>query len=232
MGRVRWILEALNKEDRGAYNRAMRQAQNQIIQSTGSDVSLATIAWYTQFARSNDLKSQFMNFVHDSLAMDAAPGEWVYSYYSLLYGMKHLNEKRDWVVAPLGIDVSFATNWSDEYTISNSRINPDGSWTFTGKGYDYVIKDVLNEAVISYIILQNDLIKSEEFVESVGDGLIAKKSFNLSYDGKTFIEEEREITLMPRSEKELKWCLEKYKLEQSGSHDLPGDLSLATGELF
>lgn len=232
MGRVRWIHGSQDPENRSLYNRAMRQAQNQLIQSAGSDLSLATISWFNQFSRTNDLKSQVMNWVHDSITVDAAPSEWIYSYYCILYGMKHLNEKRAWVSAPLGVDVDISPNWSDHFTVSTSHINPDGSWTFEGKGYSYVIEEVLEEAAKSYEILQNDILESKEFTEDVGNGLIAKKSFNLSYDNKTFLEQKRKITLKPKSEKELKWCLEKYALEQSGSNDLPNDMSLGSGDLF
>lgn len=232
MGRVRWIEGSQDPGNKSLYNRAMRQAQNQLIQSAGSDLSLATIAWFNEFARDNNLISQIMCWVHDSITIDAAPNEWIYSYYCIKYGMKYLNEKRDWVCAPLGVDVDISTNWSDHFTISDAYINSDGSWTFVGEGYDYVIEDVIKEAEISYEILQNDILESKEFTEDVGDGLIAKKSFNLSYDGKTFIEQKRKVTIKPKSEKELAWCLEKYKLEQSGSQDMPGDKYAGTDDLF
>lgn len=232
MGRVRWIDGAQDINNRGVYNRAMRQAQNQAIQSAGSDLSLASIAWMNTFSKDNDLVSQVMNWVHDSITIDAAPNEWIYSYYMIKYGMKYLNEKRDWVCAPLGVDVDLSCNWSDHFTISDAYINEDGSWTFIGEGYDYVIEDVITEAQLSYDIIENEILKSEEFTEDVGDSLIAKKSFNLSYDNKTFIEQKRKVTLKPRSSKELAWCLEKYKLEQSGSQDMPGDKYAGTTDLF
>lgn len=232
MGRVRWIDGSLNPENRSLYSRAMRQAQNQLIQSAGSDLSLATIAWFNAFAKTNGLNSQVMCWVHDSITIDATPNEWIYSYYCILYGMKYLNEKRDWVCAPLGVDVDISTNWSDHATISSAQLNKDGSWTFVCKGYDYVIEDVLKEAEHSYRILQNDILESKEFVEDVGDGLIAKKSFNISYDGKTFISQKRKITIAPQGQKELDWCLKKYELEQSGSQDMPGDLYSNTTDLF
>lgn len=232
MGRVRWIEGSTDPNNRGQYNRAMRQAQNQLIQSAGSDLSLATIAWFNEFAKYNDMVSQIMSWVHDSITVDAAPNEWIRSYYCILYGMKYLNEKREWVSAPLGIDVDISNNWSDHATISKAYINEDGSWTFVCKGYDYVIEDVIKEAEISYEILQNDILESKEFTENVGDGLIAKKSFNLSYDNKTFIEQKREITLKSKSPRELEWCLQKYKLEQSGNQDMPGDPYAGTDDLF
>lgn len=232
MGRVRWIDGAQDINNRSVYNRALRQAQNQAIQSAGSDLSLASIAWMNTFSKDNDLVSQVMNWVHDSITIDAAPNEWIYSYYMIKYGMKYLNEKRDWVCAPLGVDVDLSLNWSDHFTISDAYINEDGSWTFIGEGYDYVIEDVITEAQLSYDIIENEILSSKEFTESVGDGLIAKKSFNLSYDNKTFIEQKRKVTLKPRSPKELAWCLEKYKLEQSGSQDMPGDKYAGTTDLF
>jgi len=232
MGRVRWIPGSMNPDDRGNYNRAMRQAQNQLIQSAGSDLSLATIAWFNQFAKHETLNSQIMNWVHDSITMDAAPGEWIYSYYCILYGMKYLNERRDWVCAPLGVDVDLSPNWSDHASISNAHINQDGSWSFRCKGYSYVFEDIHREIGFSYDTLQNDLVKSEEFTESTGNGLIAKKSANISYDNKTFIEETRDVTIRPRSQKELSWCLQKYDLEKSGLQYLPGDVYAETDDLF
>lgn len=232
MGRIRWIDGSQDPNNRSLYSRAMRQAQNQLIQSAGSDLSLATIAWFNEFARDNNLISQIMCWVHDSITLDAAPNEWIYSYYCIKYGMKYLNEKRDWVSAPLGVDVDLSTNWSDHFTISEAHINSDGSWTFTGKGYDYVIEDVLSEAKHSYDILENEILESKEFTENVGDGLIAKKSFNLSYDNNTFIEQKRRVTIRSKSNKELEWCLQKYALEQSGSQDMPGDKYAGTNDLF
>lgn len=232
MGRVRWVPGSLNPDDRSSYGRAMRQAQNQIIQSSGSDLSLATVAWWSDYCRALALNSQIMNWVHDSLTWDSSPGEWVISYYSILYGMKYLNEKRDWVVAPLGVDVDISANWSDHCEIKESHINPDGSWTFEAKGYRDVFEDVIREAPVSYEILEDEILSSEEFTENVGNGLIAKKSANLSYDNKTFINEKRRITLMPKSSRELDWCRRKYDLEQGGSHDLPEDPSIQTGNLY
>jgi DNA polymerase-1 len=201
-GRVKHVVEALDRGNRGSYSRALRQAQNGIIQSTGSDLSLNSIVYADQYIREHSMKSRIVAFVHDSITIDAYPTEWFESYDLLLYSMKTLNEQLDFITCPLGIDVDMTTNMGDHFTIKEVVINEDGSRTFKGKGYDYVIDEILREACVGYDLLQDTVISSKEVVEETGD-LIARKACNLSYDHMNFIEQVREITLKPKSKEVL-----------------------------
>lgn len=220
MGRLKHVVGALNNEDRGAYNRALRQAQNGIIQSTGSDLSLNSIVYADHYFRAHNMMSQVVAFVHDSITVDTYPGEWLAAYDILLYSMKTLNEKLDFVTCPLGIDVDLTTNMGDHFTIKDVIRNSDGSVTFEGKGYDYVINDIIKESRFSYDLVKDDVIEEKEVIEEVGD-LIARKTINISFDNQKFIEQKRAITLMPKNPREVEYSQEKYELEQAGSKELP-----------
>lgn len=194
MGRLKHIPGYDNQEDKGAYNRAMRQAQNGIIQSTGSDMSLLSIVYMDEYLRKHNMESKVVAFVHDSIAIDAHPGEFIECYDLLLFSMKELLEKMDWVTAPLGIDVEISTNYGDSASVKKLTKNDDGSRTYLLDGYDYVLDDIIKELAISYEISKDTIIKEEEFVNKAGP-LIARKSINLSFDNKTFNEQTREVTI-------------------------------------
>jgi len=220
MGRLKHVIGALNSEDRGAYNRALRQAQNGIIQSTGSDLSLNSIVYADHYFREHKMLSQVVAFVHDSITVDAYPGEWLAAYDILLYSMKTLNEHLDFVTCPLGIDVDLTTNMGDHFTVKEIVRNKDGSVTFTGKGYDYVVNDILKESRFAYELVEDKVLEEKEVVEEVGS-LIARKTINISFDNQKFIEQKRAITLMPKNPREIEYSQEKYELEQAGSKELP-----------
>ena len=220
IGRIKHVIGALNREDRGAYSRACRQAQNAIIQSTGSDLSLRSINYADKYIRDHNMKSRVVAFVHDSITMDAYPGEWFEAYDLLLYSMKTYNEKLDFITCPLGIDVDMTTNMGDHFTVKEISHNPDGSMTFKGKGYDYVVNEILKEARFSYDVIEDTVLEQEEVIEEVGD-LIARKAANLSFDNQHFIEQSRRFTLMPKDSREREYVIKKLELENSGSKELP-----------
>ena len=223
MGRIKHVIGALSTEDHGAYNRALRQAQNGIIQSTGSDLSLNSIVYADHYFREHNMNSQVVAFVHDSITVDAYPGEWLASYDILLYSMKTLNEKLDFVTCPLGIDVDLTTNMGDHFTVKEVRRNPDGSVTFKGHGYDYVINDIIKESRFAYDLVNDNIIESKHVVEEVGT-LTARKTINISFDNQEFIEQVREITLKPKNQREVEYSIAKYELEQQGSKELPSSV--------
>lgn len=197
LGRVKYLLDALNPNDRKKYSDALRMAQNSIIQSSGSDLSLRSINYLDNYFRSHNMKSKIVGFIHDSIEVDAAPGEWVESLRLLKYAMKDYNEDLEWVTCPLKIDCSLSDNLGDETKVEEITDNPDGSHTITIKGYSYVIDNIVAEAKFSYEVLEDELIEEHEFLEDPGD-LVARKASNLSYDGKTFMEQERKITLLKK----------------------------------
>lgn len=199
LGRVKYLLAALNPNDRKKYSDSLRMAQNSIIQSSGSDLSVRSINYLDNYFRTHNMKSKIVGFIHDSIEVDSAPGEWIESLRLLKYAMKDYNEALDWVTCPLKIDCSVACNLGDETKVSDIIDNPDGSCTFEIEGYCNVIDEVLEEAPFSYDILENEVLEEKEVVEDPGD-LVARKSMNLSYDNKTFIEQKRRITLKKKSE--------------------------------
>lgn len=144
------------------------------------------------------MESKVVAFVHDSIAIDIHPGEFFESYDLLYYSMKTLPEQMDWVTAPLGVDIDISDNYGDHVTVKSMDINEDGSRTFTLSGYDYVHDNVVNELRFNYDIVENEILEEHEFVEDVGDGLIARKTINLSYDGKKFMDQTRKITIRKR----------------------------------
>lgn len=220
MGRIKHVVGALNRDDRGAYSRALRQAQNGIIQSMGSDLSLRSINYTDKYIRENGMKSRVVAFVHDSITMDAAPSEWFEAYDLLLYAMKSYNEELDCITCPLGIDVDMTTNMGDHFTVKEVSHNADGSMTFKGHGYDYVVEDILRESKVGYEIIDDQILEEKEFVEEVGD-LIARKAANLSYDNQKFMEQTRQFTLMPKDERSRIYVMKKKELELSGDKHLP-----------
>lgn len=148
----------------------------------------------SDYLRDHKMRSRIVGFIHDSIEVDAAPGEWIECLRLLKYSMKDYNEALDWVTCPLKIDCSLSDNLGDETKVSDITDNPDGSNTFEIKGYSYVLDNIIEEAKFSYEVLENEVLEEEEVVEEAGD-LVARKSMNLSYDGKTFMEQKRRITL-------------------------------------
>ena len=198
LGRVKYLIDALNPNDRKKYSDSLRMAQNSIIQSSGSDLSLRSINYLDEYFRTHNMKSKIVGFIHDSIEVDAAPGEWIESLRLLKYAMKDYNEDLDWVTCPLKIDCSLSDNLGDETTVEEITDNPDGSHTLTIEGYSYVLDNIVEEAQFSYDVLDDELIEEEEFLEDAGD-LIARKALNVSYDGKTFMKQVRKITLLKKS---------------------------------
>lgn len=194
LGRVKYLLGGLNPNDKKSYSDAMRQAQNAIIQSSGSDLSLRSINYMSDYLKEHNMNSRIVGFIHDSIEIDAAQGEWIEALRLLKYSMKDYNEALDWVTCPLKIDCSLSDNLGDETKVGDITDNPDGSHTFEIKGYSYVIDNIVEEAKFSYDVLEDELLEEEEVVEDPGD-LVARKSSNLSYDGKTFLEQKRRLTL-------------------------------------
>ena len=198
MGRVKYLLAALNPNDRGNYSAALRQAQNGIIQSSGSDMSFASIVYMNDYFRDHNLDTKIVGFIHDSLELDAPPGEWFAAYDLLKYSMKDLNEQRDWVTAPLGIDVELGTSMGDTVAVKKMEIQEDGSRIFTLKGYDYVIEDIIEESKYGYDILSDEILEEEEFFNRAGD-LVARRALNLSFDDKTFNMQTRKLHWKPKT---------------------------------
>ena len=199
LGRVKYLLAALNPNDRKNYADSLRMAQNSIIQSSGSDLSVRSINYLDDYFRTHNMKSKIVGFIHDSIEIDAAPGEWIESLRLLKYAMKDYNEALDWVTCPLKIDCSLSDNLGDETTVEEITDNEDGSHTLTIEGYSYVIDNIVREAKFSYDIIEDELVSEEEFLEDPGD-LVARKSMNLSYDGKMFSKQIRKVTLLRKSE--------------------------------
>lgn len=194
LGRIKYLVDALNPNNRQKYSNSLRMAQNSIIQSSGSDLSVRSIIYLDDYFRTHNMKSKIVGFIHDSIEVDAAPGEWVEALRLLKYAMKDYNEALDWVSCPLKIDCSLSDNFGDESTVEDITDNPDGSHTITIEGYSYVIDNVVYEAKFSYDVLEDELISEEEFLEDPGD-LVARKASNLSFDGKTFMKQVRKITI-------------------------------------
>lgn len=194
MGRVKYLIDALNPNDRKKYADSLRQAQNSIIQSSGSDMSVRSILYLSDYFREHNMNSKIVGFIHDSIEVDAAPGEWIEALRLLKYAMKDYNEMLDWVTCPLKIDCSLSDNLGDETKVSDIIDNPDGSHTLEIEGYSYVIDNIVEEANFSYEVLEDELIEEHEFFESAGD-LIARKATSLSYENKTFMEQKRKLTI-------------------------------------
>lgn len=198
MGRVKYVLAAQNPNDRGNYSAALRQAQNGIIQSSGSDLSFQSIVWMNDYFKENNLETQIVGFIHDSIELDAPSGEWFQAYDALKYSMKTLNESEDWVTCPLGIDVELATSMGDTVAVKDMTVHDDGSRTFVLKGYDYIIEDIIEESKYGYDIIEDEIIEQEEFFNRAGD-LVARRALNLSFDDKTFNMMTRKVRWMPKS---------------------------------
>lgn len=197
MGRVKYVLAAQNPNDRGNYSAALRQAQNGIIQSSGSDLSFQSIVWMNEYFEKNNLDTQIVGFIHDSIELDAPPGEWFQAYDALKYSMKDLNEAESWVMCPLGIDVELGTSMGDTVAVEDMIVHEDGSRTFIIKGYDYIVEDIIEESKFSYDIVEDEVLKTEEFFNRAGD-LVARRALNLSFDNKTFNMVTRKIRWMPK----------------------------------
>ena len=199
MGRIKYLLGGLNPNDGRAYSDALRQGQNAIIQSSGSDLSLRSINYMSDFLRDHNMNSRIVGFIHDSIEIDAAPGEWIECLRLLKYSMKDYNEALDWVTCPLKIDCSLSDNLGDETKVGDITDNPDGSHTFEIHGYDYLLDNIVEEASISYDVMENEILSSEEFFEDSGD-LIARKAMSMAFENKTFVDQKRRITLKKKSE--------------------------------
>ena len=197
MGRIKHIPAAQHPEDRYAYSTALRQAQNGIIQSSGSDMSFQSIVYMDEYFRDHNLDTKIVGFIHDSLELDAPPGEWFGAYDLLKYSMKDLNEERDWVLCPLGIDVELGTSLGDTVAVKNMEILDDNSRIFTLKGYDYILNDIIEESKYGYDILSDEILEEEEFFNKEGD-LIARRAMNLSFSNKTFNLQTRKIHWKPK----------------------------------
>lgn len=197
MGRIKYVLAAQHPEDRYKYSTALRQAQNGIIQSSGSDMSFQSIVYMDDYFRDQKMETKIVGFIHDSIELDASPGEWFGAYDLLLYSMKDFNEAREWVTCPLGIDVELGTSLGDTIAVKSMEILEDNSRIFTLKGYDYILEDIVEESKIGYEILSDEILNEEEFFNRAGD-LVARRSLNLSFDNKTFNMQTRKIHWKPK----------------------------------
>lgn len=197
MGRLKHI-PGHDSKDTGTYNRAMRQAQNGIVQSSGSDMSLLSIVYMDNYLRSHNMESKVVAFVHDSITLDAHPGEFNECYDLLLFSMKDLLEQMDWVTAPLGIDVEVSNNYGDSAAVHGLDIYEDGSRTYKLDGYDYVIDGIKEELLVNYDVLNDELLDEREYTEGEGSFFIPRKSINLSFTGKTFNEQTRKLTIIKK----------------------------------
>ena len=195
LGRLKYLLGALNPNDHRKYADSLRQAQNSIIQSSGSDLSLRSIVYMDHYFREHNMGSQVVSFVHDSITVDTPAGEWFESMDLLKYAMKYYNEELDWVTCPLQIDVDISDNYGDHAAIKKFEDHEDGSRTLYLEGYDYVINNILEEAKVGYDILEDELLEEHEFFETDGDSIIVRKSINLSFTDHTFNEQSRKIRL-------------------------------------
>jgi DNA polymerase I-like protein with 3'-5' exonuclease and polymerase domains len=201
-GRVKHIPAALNRDDRGEYSTALRQAQNSIIQSSGSDLSVRSISYMHDYFKSHNMLSRVIAFIHDSIELDVYPNEWFECYDLLLYAMKTYNELLDFIVCPLGIDVELGTSMGDSVAVKKMIVNEDGSRVFKLKGHDYIMNDLMDEAKFEYEILKNEILEENEIVDNPGD-LVARKAINLSFDNQKFLEQVREVILVPKKPKLL-----------------------------
>lgn len=197
MGRIKYVIEAQHPENRQRYSASLRQAQNGIIQSSGSDMSFQSIVYMNDYFKENHLDTQIVGFIHDSIELDASPGEWFEAYDVLKYSMKDLNEAESWVTCPLGIDVELGTSMGDTVAVKSMEIHEDGSRTFVLKGYDYIVNDIVEESTYSYDILEDELLSEEEFFNRAGD-LVARRAMNLSFDNKTFMVQTRKLRWKPK----------------------------------
>lgn len=197
MGRIKYVLAAQHPEDRYKYSAALRQAQNGIIQSSGSDLSFQSIVYMNDYLEEHQLDTQIVGFIHDSIELDTPPGEWFTAYDLLKYSMKDLNEQEPWVTCPLGIDVELATSLGDTVAVKSMEIQEDGSRIFVLKGYDYILEDIIRESEFSYDILLDEIISEEEFFNRAGD-LVARRAMNLSFDNKTFNMQTRKVHWKPK----------------------------------
>lgn len=193
-GRIRHLKAALSTDDRRAHASSMRQSQNTVIQSTGSDMSLVSIIYMDDYLKKKELSSRIVAFVHDSITLDVHPGELFEMIDLLKYSMKTLLEKLDWVTCPLGVDIDITDNMGDHCALKSMEIHEDGSRTLVLDGYDYVIDNVVKESSLSHTIMEDVLLSEEEFLEKPGD-LVARKAINLSYDGHVFMEQKRSIRM-------------------------------------
>jgi len=193
-GRIRHLENALHPEVRSKYEASKRQAQNTVIQSTGSDMSLVSINYMDDHLIEKNYKSAVIAFVHDSITIDTHPGELFEMIDLLKYSMKTLLEMLPWVTCPLGVDIDITDNMADHCGLKSMEILEDGSRILVLDGYDYEVAAVINEMRVAYEIISEELLSEKEFFESPGD-LVARKAINLGFDNKTFIEQKKKIHL-------------------------------------
>jgi hypothetical protein len=197
MGRIRHIREALDVNNRGAYSSAMRKAQNTPIQSSASDVAVSAVVMIDKLTREQNLKTKVVGTVHDSIYVDVHPGEIFEGIDILKYAMKtYPEESFEFLTCPMGVDLELSTNLADHLAIKSMTVNDDGSRTFTLKGYDFVMENVLNELKVAYDV-EETLIKEEE--HDTGDAsLIARRVITLTQEG-VFNEQTKEVRVIPRN---------------------------------
>lgn len=198
MGRLRHLVAALDPENRGVFNASMRQAQNTPIQSAGSDVSLMSIVYMDQFQRRQNMGSKVVAFVHDSITQDVVPGEFVECVDLLIFAMKTLPERMDWITCPLGVDLEISDNLGEAAAMKKYHKHDDGRFEMELAGYSYVIDNVRKELEFAYDILEDTLLKEEEVEEEEGD-LIARKVINLSFSGQKFKDQKRRIIIKKKT---------------------------------
>lgn len=196
MGRIRHIREALDTNNRGAFSSAMRKAQNTPIQSSASDVAVSAVVMIDKLTREQNLKTKVVGTVHDSIYVDVHPGEIFEGIDILKYAMKTYPEETfEFLTCPMGVDLELSTNLADHLAIKSMTVNDDGSRTFTLKGYDFVMDNVLNELKMAYDV-EETLLKEQE--HDTGDAsLIARRVITLTQEG-VFNEQTKEVRIIPR----------------------------------
>lgn len=133
-GRVR-LLEEVSGEDREAHAKALRAGCNHLIQSTASDMMLMALNVIEGLMREENLESQLVSTVHDSLLVDAVRAELpkvhdiifpvLNNFHDVMLGVFGLDYDLSWLIVPIAGDCEVGPSYYDTRKIPVKDIDWD-----------------------------------------------------------------------------------------------------------
>lgn len=162
-GRKRWFPEINNPNNaRGMVEALLRQAQNNPIQGSASDITARMIVRLHELYKRKNIKTTLPFYIHDYIGQDVFPGELPISLLmtKLLFESRVYKEF-EWVSCPLRLDMSIGTTWLNKIDIKEVNIIDNGI-DIKIKGKLKNLKEILDQLGKAYDLEFGDFGKSIE----------------------------------------------------------------------
>jgi len=161
-------IEEAKASDRWVRMKAMRTAVNYPVQSTASDVVLASsVAIWNRLKYVERANSLFLGSVHDSIEVDCFPGE-LFKVLKILQeeGVDNVVKANPWITCPLELSVEIGKSWGGALECSIESLE-EGKLIFKGSGLrkDFLLfKSIAEKSYnFQYEIVKEEATKEKDF---------------------------------------------------------------------